>query len=251
LIVKKGGNIAFGPEIYRTKPKTDIDALNYFITNSTQMIQDLEEFRNGQTVTTIIHGDSRDVHKCLNPELLGQIDCIITSPPYPNEKDYTRSTRLESVLLGFIKDKHDLRLMKESLLRSNSRNIYVSDSDGNFVTQFDSIEKIANDIEEKRVSLNKSSGFEKQYHKIVRHYFGGMYLHFKNLKPYLSSNAKLAYVVGDQMSFFQTHIPTAQILGEIAESLNYKVKEVELWRTRLATATKLNIDENILILENV
>jgi DNA modification methylase len=30
------------------------------------------------------------------------VDAVITSPPYPNEKDYTRTTRLESVLLGFL-----------------------------------------------------------------------------------------------------------------------------------------------------
>ena len=180
-----------------------------------------------------------------------KIDCIITSPPYPNEKDYTRSTRLESVILGFIKDKTDLRMMKENLLRSNSRNIFVNDSDGNYVKSFDSIEKIAYEIEDKRIKLKKSSGFERQYHKIVRHYFGGMFLHLKSLKPFLSTNAKLAYVVGDQMSFFQTHIPTADLLGEIAESLGYRVSEIELWRTRIATATKLQINENVLVLENM
>ena len=251
LIVKKGGNIAFGPEIYKTKPKEDIDALNYFITNSLQMIRDLERFRNGRTITTIINGDSRDIRKCLTSELEGKIDCIITSPPYPNEKDYTRSTRLESVILGFIKDKNDLRMMKENLLRSNSRNIFINDSDGNYVKSFDSIEKIAHEIEDKRIKLKKNSGFERQYHKIVRHYFGGMFLHLKSLKPFLSTNAKLAYVVGDQMSFFQTHIPTADLLGEIAESLGYRVSEIELWRTRIATATKLQINENVLVLENM
>jgi hypothetical protein len=50
------------------------------------------------------------------------------------------------------------------------------------------------------------------------------------------------------MSFFRTHIPTAKILAEIAESLGYKIEEIELWRTRLATATKIQIDENVLIM---
>lgn len=35
------------------------------------------------------------------------IDVVFTSPPYPNEKDYTRATRLESVVLGLIKNKGD------------------------------------------------------------------------------------------------------------------------------------------------
>jgi DNA modification methylase len=278
LIVKKAGNIGFGPEIYRRKPKLDIDALDYFISNSNRMIQDVLRFNAGRTIPKritikscslspylpivsedgedysysqkIIHGDSRNVNNCLNSKLLGKIDCIITSPPYPNEKDYTRSTRLESVLLGFIHDKKDLRTMKESLLRSNSRNVFVGDTDSDNIKKFDSIEKIANEIEEKRIHMKKDSGFEKLYHKIVRHYFGGMYLHLKTLKPFLSPNAQLAYVVGDQMSFFQTVIPTADLLGEVAESLGYRVREIELWRTRYATATSRSIDENVLILEN-
>ena len=48
------------------------------------------------------------------------MDAVITSPPYPNEKDYTRTTRLESVLLGFISDKKDIRLIKKDLVRSKS-----------------------------------------------------------------------------------------------------------------------------------
>lgn len=250
LIVKRAGNIGFGPEIYRKKAKPDIDALDYFISNSNRMIQDLERFKNGRSVTTIIQGDSRNISNCLSSDLKRKIDCIITSPPYPNEKDYTRSTRLESVLLGFIQNKKDLRAMKEDLLRSNSRNIFYKDKDCESVKNFINIENIANEIEEKRIRMNKNSGFEKLYHKIVRHYFGGMYLHLESLKPFLSPNAKLAYVVGDQMSFFQTHIPTADLLGEVAESLGYKVCEIELWRTRYATATSRSIDENVLILEN-
>lgn len=87
------------------------------------------------------------------------------------------------------------------------------------------------------------------YHKIVRHYFGGMYLHLKSLKPYLSEDAKLAYVLGDQMSFFRVYIPTAELIADIAGSLGI-MSWVSNLRTRIATATKMNIDENVLILKN-
>lgn len=250
LIVNKAGNIGFGPEIYKTKSKEDIDAVNYFFTTAWQMIQDLEKYRNSNEFSHIIHGDSRYIDRCLDDQLLGRINYVITSPPYPNEKDYTRSTRLENVLLDFINTKQDLRASKEKLLRSNSRNIFVGDKDGDNVKNFPNICELANKIELRRIELNKSSGFEKLYHKIVLHYFGGMYLHLKSLKPYLAENAKLAYVVGDQMSFFRINIPTANLLAEIADSLGYEILEIELWRTRLATATKLQLNENVLILKN-
>lgn len=247
LVVNHAGNVAFGPEIYTTKPKKDAHVLDFFYRLVDRMICDLESQPSVSGSAQIRHGDARRVSDYF-PAHLGKVDFVITSPPYPNEKDYTRTTRLESVILGLVSSKQSLRSLKEQLLRSNSRNIFVTDNDQDYVKTFDSINKIAKEIEEKRIHLKKTSGFEKMYHKIVKHYFGGMYRHFQSLRPLLTPEARLAYVVGDQMSFFRTHIPTAGILAEIAESLGYKVDEIELWRTRLATATKVQIEENVLIL---
>ena len=71
-------------------------------------------------------GDARDAGTLLEPN---SIDAVITSPPYPNEKDYTRTTRLESVLLGFINNKMELRALKQELVRSNTRGVYRADRD--------------------------------------------------------------------------------------------------------------------------
>ncbi|MBU2444425.1 MAG: site-specific DNA-methyltransferase [Bacteroidetes bacterium] len=249
LVVNHAGNVAFGPEVYTTKPKEDVSVLDFFYRLVDRMICDLGTQPSPSGYTDIVHGDARRVSEFF-PTKLGDVNFIVTSPPYPNEKDYTRTTRLESVILGFVSGKKGLRTLKEQLLRSNSRNIFVTDSDQDYIKSFDSINKIAREIEDKRIHLKKTSGFEKLYHKIVKHYFGGMYRHLESMKPLLAPDARLAYVVGDQMSFFRTHIPTAKILAEIAESLSYKVDEIELWRTRLATATKIQIEENVLILRN-
>lgn len=249
LVVNHAGNVAFGPEIYTTKLKKDVHILDYFYKLVDRMICDLEVQLTTSGSTEIVYGDARRVFDFLKSHE-EQIHYVITSPPYPNEKDYTRTTRLESVILGFVSSRESLRSLKDMLLRSNSRNIFVNDSDEEFVSSFDSINRIAKEIEEQRIKLKKTSGFEKQYHKIVKHYFGGMYRHFKSLKPLLASDARLAYVVGDQMSFFRIHVPTAKILAEVAESLGYKVEEIEPWRTRLATATKIQLEENVLILRN-
>jgi hypothetical protein len=247
LVVNHAGNVAFGPEIYTPKPKKDAPVLDFFYRLVDRMICDLEAKPPLAGITRIIYGDARRVSEFF-PSHEANVNFVITSPPYPNEKDYTRTTRLESVILGLVSSKQSLRALKEQLLRSNSRNIFVTDNDQDYVKSFESINRIAEEIEEKRVHLKKTSGFEKLYHKIVKHYFGGMYRHLESLKPLLDPNAQLAYVVGDQMSFFRTHIPTAKILAEIAETLGYKVEEIELWRTRLATATKIQIEENVLIL---
>lgn len=247
LTVNHAGNVGFGPEVYATKPKKDTQILDLFYHAVKGMIYDIKSQPYHTASSEIVIGDARDVATFF-PRKKNKINFVITSPPYPNEKDYTRTTRLESVILGFISNKQDLRDLKQHLMRSNSRNIFVDDSDQEFVKNFSSINKIAQEIEEKRIALGKTSGFERLYHKIVKHYFGGIYRHLESMKRLLAPNARLAYVVGDQMSFFRINIPTARILAEIAESLGYKVEGIDLWRKRLATATRLQIDENVLLL---
>ncbi|HXG37080.1 MAG TPA: DNA methyltransferase [Dehalococcoidia bacterium] len=246
VIVTAAGNLAFGPEVYRTKPKADAAVLESFSLKVRRMIDDLEEFRLlDHNKASVMLDDAREL-SVIPPQ---SVDIVVTSPPYPNEKDYTRTTRLESVLLDFLVDKADLRRLKERLLRSNTRNVFKGDSDWELVTKFDNISRIAFEIEKRRLELNKTSGFEKLYHKVVLLYFGGMYRHFRSLWDKLKPGARCAYVVGDQMSFLLVPIRTASILAEILEELGYRVLGIELWRTRRATATRIDLREEVLLFE--
>ncbi|MCX7723595.1 MAG: DNA methyltransferase, partial [Verrucomicrobiae bacterium] len=186
--------------------------------------------------------DARDPARVLEPR---SIQFVITSPPYPNEKDYTRTTRLESVLLGFVKNKAELRELKRRLIRSNTRNVFRDDDDAVWVEKFESIQKLAKEVEARRVALGKTSGFERLYHLVVRHYFGGMARHFANLRQALKKGAKLAYVVGDQASYLRVMIRTSHLIAEIADYFGYRVDGIELFRTRLATATRTALREEI------
>ena len=114
------------------------------------------------------------------------IDAVITSPPYPNEKDYTRTTRLESVLLGFVKDKQELRASKKGLVRSNTRSVYKGDADDQWVADNKRIQRIAREIESRRIRMGKTSGFERMYHRVTKLYFGGMARHFADLRGVLN-----------------------------------------------------------------
>ena len=186
------------------------------------MANDLEKYSQNKTTASIcIFGDSRSLIG--NDIADNSIDAVITSPPYPNEKDYTRTTRLETVLLNFIRTKAELRNLKQHLIRSNTRNVYVADTDDLFIEQDNTVNLLAREIERRRIDLNKTSGFERLYHRVTRLYFGGMKKHLSDLKCLLKPGAKLAYVVGDQASYLRVHIRTGEILAEIAHSLGYKV----------------------------
>ena len=72
--------------------------------------------------------------------------------------------------------------------------------------------------------------------------------HLATLRPFLKPGAHLGYVVGDQASYFQVLIKTGNILADIAKSLGYEVVGIDLFRTRLATATKKQMREEVLVL---
>ena len=55
-------------------------------------------------------------------------------------------------------------------------------------------------------------------------------------------------VVGDQASYLRIMIRTGQLLAEIAQALGYELIAIDLFRTRLATATKEQLREEVVVL---
>lgn len=247
-VIKDVSNLRFGPEIGLGKIKTDASILEPWLANVLSIKDDLEfvQTKGITSQSNIILGDSRNAHQYLFPE---SIKAVITSPPYPNEKDYSRTTRLENVLLGFINNKEELREVKKTFVRSNTRSVYKEDEDHKYIQHLKSITSIAKKIEKRRIELGKDSGFEKMYSKVTLQYFGGMARHLFNLRGSLQQGAKLAYVVGDQASYLRVMIKTGELLAEIAEDLGYRVVDIELFRTRFATASKQELREEAVILE--
>jgi hypothetical protein len=239
-------NLHFGPEVGVGPVRADAPAVSLWLNGVRAMAQDIREFQGLGRVMAAVHcADARCASTILEPE---SVDAVITSPPYPNEKDYTRTTRLESVLLGFIRSKQDLRALKQDLVRSNTRGVYKSDSDDLLVADYEKIQRIAEAIEARRIFLGKTSGFERLYGRVTKLYFGGMARHLRDLRVVLRPGAKLAYVVGDQASYLRIMIRTGQLLAEIADSLGYEVLSIDLFRTRLATATKAQLREEVVLL---
>ncbi len=248
VTVYSGSNLRFGPEVgVSRKRKNDAPIYEDWFEKVKTMCGDLTLFRQRETTKTVcLNDDSRRISKIIKPY---SIDAVITSPPYPNEKDYTRTIRLESVLLNFIKNKTDLRSIKQGMLRSNTRNVYVKDDDDILIKDNLKIIKLSEEIERRRISLNKTSGFEKLYPRVTKLYFGGMKRHFENLKTILKPGAKLAYVVGDQASYLQVLLRTGELLAEIADSIGYDVIDIDLFRTRFSTATGKQLREEVVVLQ--
>ena len=239
-------NLRFGPEIGVGRVKEDAPVIGPWLRGVRSMADDLHLVRDRRDIPVIVHhADARQVYEVVAP---ASVDAVITSPPYPNEKDYSRTTRLESVLLGFMRTRKDLRRHKQKLLRSNTRSVYKADTDDRWIADYPRVNRLAEAIKARRLELGKTSGFERLYARVVKLYFGGMARHLEALKPLLKPGAQLAYVVGDQASFFRIPIRTGEILAEIAERLGYEVTDIDLFRTRFSTATQEQLREEVVLL---
>lgn len=243
-------NLGFGPEVYVKRQREDADVFRLFSEQIRKIRHDLHEIQKVAPIgnCSVFHHDARQ----LSDVVYQPIPFVISSPPYPNEKDYTRTTRLELILLDFMQNKADLRTIKKKMLRSHTRNIYVADQDSQFVDDIPEIKEVSHQIEQRRIELGKTSGFERLYHRVVTEYFGGMYRVLEQIERCQPKGGKVALVVGDQMSYFRIPIYTARWLSLIAcRKLNYREVETLLWRTRKSTVTKMDVEEHILILEKM
>lgn len=240
-------NLRFGPEVGVGKIKSDSSVITPWFKQVSKIAKDIEHSKalNIDVAAKTILSDSRNLKELLNGY---KISAVITSPPYPNEKDYTRTTRLESVLLNFITSNDELKKFKKTLLRSNTRGVYKGDTDDEYVKSFPEIQRIADEIEKRRIELGKTSGFERLYHKVTKLYFGGITKHLIELQSVLKPGAYLAYVVGDQASYLRVMIRTGHLIAEIAQTLGYELIRIDLFRTRFSTATKTDLNEEVVIL---
>lgn len=246
VLVYNASNLQFGPEVGVGASKPDAAVVAPWIAAVESMAEDLRAIAVGQSAPAHVYrGDARELSGLLED---ASVDAVITSPPYPNEKDYTRTTRLESVLLGFVRTKAELQSQKKDLVRSNTRGVFKGDDDDQWVGNNADVQKIAKDIEDRRIQLGKTSGFERMYPRVTKLYFGGMARHLADMRRCLRPGAQLAYVVGDQASYLRVMIRTGQLLADIATALGYEVSGIDLFRTRLATATKEQLREEVVLL---
>jgi hypothetical protein len=238
------GNLRFGPEVGVGKIRHDTAVVDPWLRRVAKITEDLDGLPRERTARVIL-GDARKLDSLIEKD---SIDAVITSPPYPNEKDYTRICRLESVILGFWTTNSDIRDVKKDLVRSNTRSVYKDDQDDMLVEGHPEIQRVAHEIEERRIELGKDSGFERLYSRLIRLYFGGMVRHLSGIRPCLRSGAKLAYVVGDQASYLQVMIRTGALLADLAGHLGFEVLRIDPFRKRFATATAKELQEEVVVL---
>ena len=243
-IIVHSSNVRYGPNFGLIKPVDDVNVFRLFNEKIARIISDLEYAQKLRFTgeSRAIAGDSRKLSSIFKEKF----DHIITSPPYPQEHDYTRQVRLEIAFFDYIKNTLELRSTKERMLRASTRNVYSTDSESQYVTKFKEITKLMDKIKYRVKETKGTSGFEKLYPKLVGEYFGGMYKSLQEIYDVLEKDGKAALLVGDSHCFKMVHIQTAKLLAQIALDIGFKKYEVEIWQNIRSTAHKYPIPEYIL-----
>jgi len=214
-----------------------------FSKKTAQMYNDLKLLQEHNN-----YGKSRIINDtCLNAQKYidkDSIDFIITSPPYPNDLEYTRQTRLELYLLDFVRSMEDIQQIKRKMTKGSTKLIFKESNSEQYIYNFEDIIEISDKIYQQ--TKDKKWGFD--YPRMIREYFGDMYLCLKEIYPLLRNGSHFLLVVGDQ-TIKGVLIPVGDILINMAKNIGYNNCRKELFRIRRSTGHNIPLPEEIVILE--
>ena len=164
------------------------------------------------------------------------VDLVITSPPYCNRYDYTRTYALELAYLGF--SEHGVRDLRQSLLSATVENrpkveslskLFVNHDQRD---RFDSVTKTfqSNAALQEVLSILETAGQDGRLNnpnipRMVRNYFFEMAVAISHLSCIMRSGG-LVVMVNDNVRYFGEEIPVDLVLGSFAESLGFGVEKI-------------------------
>lgn len=175
-------------------------------------IIDIKKINYGNSI--LLTEDCRDI------EEENIVDAVITSPPYLNGTNYTRNTKLELKLLGFVEDEKDLSHHHRKGIVAGINNVNSDINDDKVIPQINRI------IEE----LNKVS-YDSRIQKMIISYFNDMNDVFISLSKAIRDGGYLIMDIGDSQ-FAGIHIPTHEILIELAKNCRFELYDEEIIRSR-------------------
>ena len=146
----------------------------------------------------------------------GEVDLVITSPPYPNSFDYTDIYNIELWALGYLQSKADNRTLREATLRSH---VQIKRS-------FDRPAITSPVLARTLASLHDAVDrlWDKDIPAMVGAYFADLETVVAGVRGRLHDSGTAAFVVGDSR-YADVHIDVAAIMAEISEGCDFRVAE--------------------------
>jgi site-specific DNA-methyltransferase (cytosine-N4-specific) len=150
----------------------------------------------------MFRGDAREL--CLPLKHLGAISAVITSPPYLNRYDYSRTYALELCLLS-VKSHQDMVSVRHSLLRSH---VESKEHEGKAI-HLPALDEVLREVRAKPLN-------NERLPVMIQGYFEDMNLVIANISRYLKPQGRAALVVANAQ-FNGENVPTDLMLCELAQ----------------------------------
>lgn len=155
----------------------------------------------------------------------GSIDLILTSPPYPNNIDYSEVYKLELWLMGFVSSYQDFLSLRHSTFRSHPTFDKSAELAQGFI---DELERGALQVP-LGVLLNRINAEEYGWRaKLLKSYFADCWTSLANYHKALRRGGRVVLVVGN--SLHGTDVPalvaTDLVLCKMGECLGYEVENL-------------------------
>lgn len=173
--------------------------------------------RNSQPTAARVHlGDARDLNGITFEK---HPTAIITSPPYGNRYDYTRTYSLE-LCFHFVKNFEELRELRHNVLRSHIESKVGADESSSHPLVREVV---------KALTLRSETLNNPRIPDMLTAYFVDMEKVIAEWSRVLAPSGKVAMVV-DNVRFDGELVPVDLILSEIAESQGFEINEIVVAR---------------------
>lgn len=203
-----------------------IDVIGTFVAHCTTIIDDLLLIRPTAPPKTsqVLHRDSTKVGDL---RLKSPVNCVITSPPYPNRYSYTWNTRPHLYMLDFISSGKEAAALDKTAIGGTWGSATSELAKGKVEPEFKIVKDAVGPIVKE---ILKQDALMANY---VMKYFNLLAKQIVSMDHLLASNARVAYVVGCSRIrgvFIETDVLLAKIFEGL--SLGYKIASIDRIRKR-------------------
>lgn len=224
---------------WQTRPRKAADVEELFTAAAKEAIQDIHRFADRACLEyTLLRGDAREETKNVEP-----CELAVFSPPYPNSFDYTDVYNLELWMLGYLKDRHGNRHLRQATLSSH---VQIQRSYPPAPRGSATLRSTIESLQKARPKL-----WNRRIPDMVGGYFSDLASVLLSLGTALGTSGQVWLVVGDSR-YSGVSIPVAGILEELAPDLGYRVVNIEPFRSMRASAQQggmKELAESLLVLE--
>ena len=210
------------------------------------IIEDVGLMQNALAATripTVLFGDGR------RPTSLGiaerSQDLVFTSPPYPNNIDYTEVYKLELWLLGHVTNASEFLQLRRQTFRSHPTSGLEAPSESFMsASRRGRLGSLLSPIVDRIAALE-----EPWRLRVLLAYFSDLWTTLEECRRVLRKNGHAIFVVGNSLHGAAANpylIPTDLVLGAIAEKVGFQVE-----RTIAARSLKRRLSGNHFLRESL